>query len=120
MFREKTINLDLFKFSVLIHLTDDLDDAINRFDVIAPDALAFCSQTDAVNIVVAFDIFHDDFNVGVVAHEALHAVNYMLKKLNYINYMDNDEVPCYMLEYITNEIYDFINETKPTWTNQQD
>jgi thiaminase len=49
-------------------------------------------------------------NHGVIAHESKHIVNLIFKEINYLIDMDNDEVECYLLGWVVNEINKVINE----------
>jgi hypothetical protein len=47
---------------------------------------------------------------GTIAHEALHAVNYMMKKLGINGDEDNDENTAYHLGFVVNHIVAFRNK----------
>lgn len=42
---------------------------------------------------------------GVLAHEAVHAVNGMLQKINHVYAYDNDEIMAYSVGYICSNAY---------------
>jgi hypothetical protein len=48
---------------------------------------------------------------SVIAHEALHVVNFMLKDLNLDINSDNDEVQCYLLSWVVKQI-DIFNKKR--------
>lgn len=48
---------------------------------------------------------HKYFSHGIIAHEALHLVNEMLKQKGVKNPHKDDEQACYLIQYIVDQIY---------------
>ncbi len=53
-----------------------------------------------------------DPNHGIIAHEALHVVNFILAESAHKPDYDNDEPICFLLDYIITEIYKFLEKNK--------
>ena len=117
MFKEKRIYLELFKTELVINLTDNLQESAERYNIELDNTLAFCSMPDSQTILICLNIHNNETTSGVVAHECKHATNYALKRINHTLSADNDEIQCWILEFITDKVTEFINESKSTWFN---
>lgn len=85
---------------------NQLSDFIGARDVTKFDAFVTYINDD-------IHVFFDTTNVisqGVIAHESKHIVNFIFKEIDYLIDMDNDEVECYLLGWVVNEINKFLNE----------
>lgn len=57
-------------------------------------------------------ILTDPVNINIIAHEALHIVNYMFQDFGIVYDVDNDEPAAYLLGWIVNEITKCVNIDK--------
>lgn len=67
---------------------------------------------ECVYIAVNPEILKTNEIHGVLAHEALHAVNLILDNRGVKFDVDNDEPYAYYLSYIVEQFYDFLKEKK--------
>lgn len=57
-------------------------------------------------------VFPENINFGTLAHECVHLVNSVLQHIGYTLDFNNDEHYCYLIEYVTNEVYTFYTNEK--------
>ena len=55
-----------------------------------------------------FHMFLRELTPGRVAHEVKHVVNFIFAYVGYELAVDNDEVECYLLEWLVDEVYKLI------------
>ena len=61
-------------------------------------------------IILNFDNKYDKITHGVINHEIIHICHFIFEKRDIILSYDNDEPITYLAEYLTNEVYKYINQ----------
>lgn len=64
--------------------------------------------------LICFD--NDTFNIGVIAHESVHAARRIMAKVGIPNNNSTEEVQAYLVEWLTDTIIEYFNESG--WTDK--
>ena len=112
---EKTIEFPIYSGNLKIILTNHIEAVNNLFNV---EDFSYAStyhrgmdnrRTEA--IVLNFDqecaITH-----GTIAHECIHAADFLFESIDARHQFDNPESYTYLVGWICNEVYDFIHQKK--------
>jgi hypothetical protein len=111
-FHKKVVQVPLYKVSVAIIFTNNTEKAKEYTDEDS-EPYAHCVDLrghSAVVIILNFDYPKIKMNHGVIAHEALHAAYFVSERVGIRADLTNPEPMTYLLEWITNEIYSFMNK----------
>ena len=114
---EKIIKIPIYKGQLVFVLTND-NKKINKK---VPDfkektelyghALNMMYEKEASYIIVLNSKHtHSRMTVGVMAHEAVHIADFIFTNCGITHDLDNDEPFAYLVEWITNELYEFYKE----------
>ena len=113
---KKTIGVPLYRGNLMIILTNDkkhLQKYLPEFRNIGIYAHTWCCNINKIEsfvIVLNFDNSFRKIHNGSIAHEALHAANFIAKDRGIESDLENDEPIAYLTEWIVDEIYEFVNE----------
>lgn len=77
---------------------------------IIPGVLGYTMTENNQDIFVYFFINESGFSPGILAHEALHIVNLINKRIQRKNneIYDDDEFEAYLIHYLTDEFFSFL------------
>lgn len=114
---KKTFKIPIYHWDLIIHKGEDIGfiEKLYWFPERATDWYGAITFTDHkewyTRYVMAFD---NNQSVWDIAHEALHCLRYIYndRGIEFVN-DDNDEHQCYILGWIVNKAYDFLN--KDNW-----
>ena len=105
----KKIKIPIYFGKLVIIFTDNLDEVVDKYKLILKG-----NEYDAF---VWEDSIKDEFLVAiknnkfsVIAHEAVHLVNYIFRKRGVILDTNNDESQAYLTGFIVNEIDKFLKQ----------
>ena len=103
----KKIKVPIYGGAFVIYVTDDLKKVEKKFNLIKNDDLDGFTFKIGCNYHIATT---KNLKTSVIAHESVHIKN-MIFKDSYIKPdVDNDEPEAYLLEWIVEQYYKFINE----------
>lgn len=101
-------------YSIRVEFAKDLVDAVKKIKDIGSIAGNVDNTAAAVTLsdgdMTSYVFIKPGSTYGTIAHEALHAVNYMMKKLGINGNEDNDENTAYHLGFVVNHIVAFRNK----------
>jgi hypothetical protein len=101
-------------YAIRVEFAEDLGVAAKKIKDIADVAGEVDSTAAAVTLsdgdMTCYIFIKPGSTYGTIAHEALHAVNYMMKKLGINGDEDNDENTAYHLGFVVNHIVAFRNK----------
>ncbi len=112
----KSLSVPLYRVKFVIVLTNSRELArkiILNFgsdDVYASAYFGRYRKKTAVFTLLNFDNQYRNVTHGCVAHEALHAANFIADYVGIQPSLEDDEAMSYLIEWITDEIYKFANE----------
>jgi len=116
----KATEIPLYRSKLIIVLTNSKD----KLSKYLPD---FALENDAIYghawmdnykgfqgfyMILNFDNPYRDLKHGCIAHEAMHLVHYLAEERGFQSDFNNDEPLTYLIEWITDEAYKFINKHK--------
>lgn len=105
----------LYAGLIAIVLTNS-NDKLSKYGLEPEENLfAFCvpgnyRSQGAFYCVLNFNNKYGKISHGVIAHEAVHLANFILSDVGVISDYNNDEPLTYLVQWITNQIYSFINK----------
>lgn len=108
--RVKSIDIPIFQRTVHFHLSDDADVACLRatgeeMDVVNDSGMTVLKDGD----VYVF-IFEGDHDEDTVAHECLHAANYIIDLCGMQVDACNDELQAYLMGWLVAQWYQMVKE----------
>lgn len=108
----ESINVPIFNFdfTVIIYENDEeilefFDNA--KFDIEIEEHLGFLLNEEDMTYLVLRSGEYNSINYptpGIIAHESKHLVNQIFKEIRQKLDVDNDEVECYLLGWIVDEV----------------
>lgn len=108
-YSEHKINLGIFDIGFNIIIIDDGEDMPELNDKnhfiegkLDEDAMSYTGNRFLNNYLSI--LFYESCDVGHIAHEAKHALNSVFYLIGHQLSTENDEIECYMLEYLVREI----------------
>ncbi|MEA1999654.1 MAG: hypothetical protein U9N61_10100 [Euryarchaeota archaeon] len=113
-------HIPIYGGSFVIILTNSLKKLRKRipdFDrevVFAHSWVVPCDDVYSHVAIFNFDNGEDKINHGTIAHEASHVANHIADIIGIVPDFDNDEATAYLIGYITNRIYSFVDECGKT------
>lgn len=122
MYKEKIIKSPLYETRLCLIVTDNADEVNKRYDLDADDPLFANTHRAGIKIkgdkrkaMCVYLIFGPKFKFGdrkltpgLIAHESLHAANFILDYVGVKADYDNDEPQAYLLEWIVNQSTEFL------------
>lgn len=117
MYREHIIHIPLYRYQITVIDTDSTEQVYGLYEIELEEIFADCQRKDYKDIEEnkfydnCFLIFNSTkIGVGEVVHECLHAMNYLYEDRGIKYDLDNDEYSCYLLQYIVQEVSNFLND----------
>ena len=111
MFFSKKIYIDVFKSAVIFCIIDDKNDLLglyNKINIIRDDNLFEDKQKYGVTIyhsLLIIIVRRSVLSVLLIAHEVIHAVNYILIERKGLTYTDSsEEAFTYLTDYVIGKI----------------
>lgn len=112
---EKTIEFPIYHGNLKIILTDHTE-AVNRMfdDDSFHYATTYMRQMDNRRTsAIVLNMGNDPYMThGTIAHESIHAADFLFEQISAKHDFDNPEPYAYLVGWITNEVYEFIQEKK--------
>jgi hypothetical protein len=121
MFIRKSVKVPLYVGYLDIIIGDDKKEynkiykgKFSKGSVFAHAISAGCKLDDYRHYVVMLNPNCETTNItyGIIAHEALHIVGFILNRVSVLYDPDNDEAFTYLLEWVVDEIHQFLIENK--------
>jgi len=119
-FEIKVMDMPIYRGRFIILLTNQTSQVKKHFPFFPneSDEPYACTLHGSYEDIESFAIVLNPWNNtssitdGCVAHECLHLVNYIFANRN-INYdLDNDEPAAYLINWLVDQTYSFLRETK--------
>lgn len=107
------ITVPLYKQKITVIVTENLNKALKKekipfnFDANLYGALTYTENTDSIYLFVGKDI-----DVSLIAHEAVHIVNEIFKRVRIVPDLDSDEPQAYLMGWLVGELNDKLIENK--------
>jgi len=91
--------------------TDDLEKVSEKYKLRSLHGIDACVFRNyrKNGSAVYFMAFEKNINPGIIAHESLHLVGLIYEDIHAILEIENDEPQCYLIEWIVNQCYNFLN-----------
>ena len=99
------INIDIFDWSIIVHLTDDIIGTYRRIggvDCIDPEAITYTAEY-RTHILLGSCPTHE-----AISHEVMHACDDMLSSRGIHLHTGTEEVYAYAVGYVTGRIYRYM------------
>ena len=111
----KAVNIPIYRGKLIIVLTNSnkkLQKYLPYFedDIYAHTYLDNYRSRDGYYCILNFNNDYRKMYHGVIAHEAVHVSSFLLENRGVKLDFNNDEPAAYLVEWITDQIYSFINK----------
>lgn len=113
-FHKKEIEVPYYRTLLIIVLTNDYERMKEFYPEYKEDDLfattSYITYYGVHSVLVVLN-FHSDVDVitnGIIAHEALHASNFVFDAICAPSDYDNDEPLAYLIKWITDQIHSFV------------
>ena len=108
------VNVPIFRGKLTVVINETLEESANeidyRKDISDYNAISFYGRYDGVLQFVI--LLHKGVDTGIIAHESAHAANQILDYIGHNNTADNDEVFCYVFEWVFRQAEKCFNKYK--------
>lgn len=105
---KKTIKVPIVDSIIIVYQNENIEDSLKqaglKYNPENSSALTFHLGFQT-NLVI-FD--EQNCKPGIIAHEAKHIVNYIFTDMGYKLDNDNDEMECYFLEWVVNQLHKYL------------
>ncbi len=116
---KKTKKIPIYKGKLMIIITNSSKKLKKKLipdfeyeDIYAHVRLINHKDWETFAIILNIEYPTDKITCGTIAHEAFHVVNMLAERRNFIADFNNDEPLAYILDWITDEIYAFIQKSQ--------
>ena len=111
----KSVQIPLYRARLIIVLTnsnDQIKKLIPEFegDIYAHTYMANFRGKDGYYCILNFHNNYREIYHGVIAHEACHISSFLLDNRGVKADFNNDEPVAYLIEWLTDEIYSYVNK----------
>lgn len=118
----KKVKIDLYSQTLHIIIVDDFSVAkttpefLKRFAGLEPIRDDFAGYAEArenqhLIILNKKHLNTPEYTLSTISHEAFHITNFIMKRVGIKPDVDNDEAQAYLLSYIVEEVYKFLNKS---------
>lgn len=106
------IKIPIFKGNILFIQTKNFKKIKKKYNIVTDISTseAFCFSNSTKDHTEYVIVFSDFITPGIIAHESLHLVNYLFRDRSMVMDLENDETQCYMLSWVVEECYKFLND----------
>jgi hypothetical protein len=117
LLHKKSIKIPIYKGYIVIIISNSVQLVNEQFPYLDVKeeiyASTFSSQFKRYpSAFILLNFNHDEkLDHGVIAHEVFHASNIIMKDRQLLPDVDNDESQAYLIQWISNQVYDFIDFT---------
>ena len=115
-FHFKEYEVPYYRSVLIVVLTNDYE-RLSEFypeydheDMFASSDLINYHGTRSILMVLNFKCDVDRITNGIIAHEALHAANFIFDAVGVPADYDNDEPLAYLVKWITDKVHGFVSE----------
>ena len=111
---EKAIEIPIYRGYLIVVFTNDIDTIKKAYPAfVGKNVYAhtiYINHKDSQGFCVIFNFKNKNRRIyhGVIAHESLHAANMIAEERGILLSTDNDEPMAYLTEFITDEIYKYM------------
>ena len=118
MYKEINTEIPIYKGQLVIVLCDNSTEFKERYsnfphnEIFAHSFGREFKGEEGYFILLNTNSKYAKITQGVIAHEALHIVNILFEQRGVSYQLDNDEHACYMLQWVVDEINNYLNKEK--------
>lgn len=107
---KKVIKVPIFKSQLTVFQSETLEDCVKQSGITLNCSI---ENFNALTVYIRWGTIYLMFNEksctpGIIAHEAKHAVNYILSDIGQKLDNDNDEMECYLLNWVVDELHKYL------------
>lgn len=115
----KAINVPLYRGELVIiitnsvkHLKKYIPDWTDKEIYASTYYALYKDKTQGYYIILNFKSPYRKIQHGTIAHESVHAAHFIMKHRGLTVDIDNDEAEAYLVEWITDQVYKVVGQTK--------
>ena len=102
----RTLDIPIYRGEIIIHWDKDLSYVQEKYGTVPLDNFGAVSlKLDHQKYMVAFE---GDLDLGLIAHEVVHLVNFLFTDTGVVLDTQNDEAQAYLTAWIFDTIYETI------------
>lgn len=120
-FKLKEVPIPIYRGNLIIIFTDDSEKLANTIELDSVKEIKsiychtmFANRNGEQGIFLVFNFKNKNRAVthGSIAHEAIHAANFLFGDRGIVLDADNDEAFAYFVEWVVDQVYAFARECK--------
>jgi hypothetical protein len=108
----KKLNIPIFDATVYVAVSDKFNDMLNYYNLeteLHGNAIACVIPLKDDNVYYLLLI---DRDIGIIVHECNHIKNNILLYAGHKPAYDNDEIDCYLLDWLVTKIWKIVNNRR--------